>query len=666
MRIGLILSLLPFLSSSFYVPFMELSTSQASFDPWALWVENGGSMNAFPYGYVSWLTLAPLSLIFNLTGLPIDFAYGLTLLIIDLALLLVLNKLLPNKENLLILTYWLSPILIFTTYVLGLNDLIPVFFLTFSLYTLSQKKWLISGFLLAASLSSKISMLIAVPFFFFYFINNKPLQFAIKKFTYGFFIGCILFFIPFLVSLEAINMLLGNPQIQEVFKLSIIIGDSVLYFVPLLYIVFLYVVWRFKRLNFQLLMASIGVVFLSLVLLTMSSPGWFVWAIPFLVFYQLNSGKISIILTLVFSILFVINYIFSSLYTPPSIAFEGLPLLWLAYLDNLDPASLYLFTFIFGLGALLAIRFWRESVVKNIFFRLSRRPFVIGIAGDSGSGKDTLVDSLIKLFGSNAVSYLTGDDYHLWDRNKPMWKAITHLNPMANDLERYSDDLLSLVDGKTIQTRHYDHSTGMMSYPIKLSSNDFIITAGLHALYLPISRDCYDLSIYLDIDEDLRKFLKLKRDVHERGSTKEKVIESIEKRKNDSVKFIRKQIEHADLVLSLLPTIPLPQDPEFFDHEINYKLRVKSKMELNELSLRRVLVSVCGLKVDIISGEGSVLEIEIDGDARKEDINEAFRILFPELNEFLAVSPQWLSGTLGIMQLVIISHMNQAFKKRTI
>jgi hypothetical protein len=130
-------------------------------------------------------------------------------------------------------------------------------------------------------------MLIAVPFFFFYFINNKPLQFAIKQFAYGFFIGCILFFIPFLVSLEAINMLLGNPQIKEVFKLSIIIGDSVLYFVPLLYIVFLYVVWRFKRLNFQLLMASIGVVFLSLVLLTMSSPGWFVWAIPFLVFYQL-------------------------------------------------------------------------------------------------------------------------------------------------------------------------------------------------------------------------------------------------------------------------------------------------------------------------------------------------------------------------------------------
>ena len=77
-------------------------------------------------------------------------------------------------------------------------------------------------------------------------------------------------------------------------------------------------------------------------------------------------------------------------------------------------------------------------------------------------------------------------------------------------------------------------------------------------------------------------------------------------------------------------------------------------------------MSVCGLKVDIISGKGSVIEIEIDGDAQKEDIKEAFRILFPELSEFLAVSPKWLGGTLGIMQLVILSHMNQALKKRTI
>ena len=88
--------------------------------------------------------------------------------------------------------------------------------------------------------------------------------------------------------------------------------------------------------------------------------------------------------------------------------------------------------------------------IINLFFRLSRKPFVIGIAGDSGSGKDTLNDAITDLFGTNAVASLSGDDYHLWDRNKPSWQAMTHLNPMANDLERYANDLVSLIDGNDV------------------------------------------------------------------------------------------------------------------------------------------------------------------------------------------------------------------------
>ena len=50
---------------------------------------------------------------------------------------------------------------------------------------------------------------------------------------------------------------------------------------------------------------------------------------------------------------------------------------------------------------------WREAIVNNDYFRLSRKPFSIGIAGDSGSGKDTLVNSYIDLF----VFYVQIIDY---------------------------------------------------------------------------------------------------------------------------------------------------------------------------------------------------------------------------------------------------------------
>ena len=47
---------------------------------------------------------------------------------------------------------------------------------------------------------------------------------------------------------------------------------------------------------------------------------------------------------------------------------------------------------------------------------MTRRPFVIGISGDSGSGKDTFANSIEGLFGKHSVTKLSGDDYHLWDR----------------------------------------------------------------------------------------------------------------------------------------------------------------------------------------------------------------------------------------------------------
>ena len=150
-----------------------------------------------------------------------------------------------------------------------------------------------------------------------------------------------------------------------------------------------------------------------------------------------------------------------------------------------------------GLGIVLANRMWRETVTKNDYFRLSQKPFGIGIAGDSGSGKDTTAEMLTGLFGSHSVSHLSGDSYHLWDRKIPMWKVMTHLNPMANDLDRFSQDLISLSDGKSIRVRDYNHSSGKMTKEKLLKSNDFIIASGLHALYLPVLRDCYNLAIYL-------------------------------------------------------------------------------------------------------------------------------------------------------------------------
>nr|WP_279290696.1 hypothetical protein [Pseudomonas atacamensis] len=318
-------------------------------------------------------------------------------------------------------------------------------------------------------------------------------------------------------------------------------------------------------------------------------------------------------------------------------------------------------------GIILTLRIWRESVSRNDYFRLSRKPFVIGVAGDSGAGKDTFSDAIKGLFGGHSVATLSGDDYHLWDRQKPMWQVMTHLNPMANDLEGFANDLVSLTDSKPIHSRHYDHHTGRMSRPIVIKSNDFIIASGLHALYLPILRECYNLSVYLDIDEDLRRHFKLQRDVHQRGHTEEKVLSSFARREPDSARFIRPQAAHADLVLSLQPIHPHILDGVDKERLLHFKIVARSCNGLNEMSLVRVLVGVCGLHVDMSTNDDATqVELTIEGETSAQDIEMAARMICPRVFEFLDLAPQWQDGVMGLMQLITLSHINQALTKRFI
>ena len=262
LRLFCLVVFLPYAASEFYVPFLNVSLTNFSLDPWRQWILQGGNPLSFPYGYSAWLILAPLTALAKILHLPLYYGYGFSLLLIDLSLLFFLKNLLPTRERLVILTYWLSPIVIFATYIVGLNDLIPVFLLFLSLFFINEKSWKTAGLFLAASISAKLSMVIALPFFFFYFLNNKPIKLNLNKFLAGFTFGVIILILPFVLSKEGLFMLINNPQMLEILKLRISTGESSIFIIPLAYLIFLYVIWRLKRLNFSLFQASLGVVFL--------------------------------------------------------------------------------------------------------------------------------------------------------------------------------------------------------------------------------------------------------------------------------------------------------------------------------------------------------------------------------------------------------------------
>ena len=66
-------------------------------------------------------------------------------------------------------------------------------------------------------------------------------------------------------------------------------------------------------------------------------------------------------------------------------------------------------------------------------------------------------------------------------------------------------------------------------------------------------RDAMDIKIFIKPDEALRLHRKTVRDMSERGYTKEKVVEQLQKREDDSKKYIQSQEKFSDIIIKLSP-----------------------------------------------------------------------------------------------------------------
>lgn len=665
-RVTMVILILPKATTEWFAPFMEITTGHFTLDPWKDYLDRDGLLNAFPYGYVMWLFFLPLTIVSKLLDVSISIGYGFSLIGADFGLLVILHKMLPDRNHLLLGAYWLSPIVLLATYWLGFNDLVPVLLLGLALYFSKKLQFFLAGIFSIAAISAKLSMVIAIPFFFIYLIRNRAMRRLLPDYLKGVIVSSLIFGLPFIFSPSGVHMLFSNPEMDKIYQLALPLGTHFqVYLLPALYIVTLYLTWRVRRFNFVLFNSMLGITFLLVVLLTPASPGWFIWMMPFLIMYQAMSGGIATALVGLFSLLYVAS---SLIVMPlPALAFnESIHLPVIPMPEQLQTRILsLLYTMMVAIGIILVIRIWREAISTNDYFRISRKPFVIGIAGDLAAGKATLSNSLTGLFGAHSVTLLTGNDYHLWDQHKPMWQVMTHLNPKANNLELFVNHAVALVDGKAIHSRRYDPETGKLGRRFLLKSNDFIIVNGLHALFLPSLRACYDLSIYLATDEKLRRHFIEKKVALQKGNTDGHIQATMDKQLPDSIRFIHTQAKHADLVMSLEPIhLDAPNDAARKE-SIRIKLSARSRNGLNELSLTRILVGVCGLHVDTISdNETNETVMSIEGEVSAEDIAMAAKMLAPRMIEFLDIAPQWADGVLGLMQLIVLTHINQALTKR--
>jgi hypothetical protein len=81
--------------------------------------------------------------------------------------------------------------------------------------------------------------------------------------------------------------------------------------------------------------------------------------------------------------------------------------------------------------------------------------------------------------------------------------------------------------------------------------------------------------------------------------------------------------------------------------------------------LVRVLIGLCGLHVDMDVLESSNgVSLMIDGEIGREDIALAASQLIPQVEELLAIEPQWEDNMMGIMQLITLFHLTEVIRAK--
>lgn len=156
------------------------------------------------------------------------------------------------------------------------------------------------------------------------------------------------------------------------------------------------------------------------------------------------------------------------------------------------------------------------------------KPFIIGIAGGSGSGKTFFLKCFLQHFSPNEVSLVSQDDYYF-----PVPPGMTaEENKLFNfdlpdtiDHRHFENDINSLISGRSITKKEYTFNNPNATPKIlEIRSAPIIIVEGLFILYFKKLSALLDMKIFIEAEDDIALQRRLKRDLMERGYSHDDVM----------------------------------------------------------------------------------------------------------------------------------------------
>lgn len=204
------------------------------------------------------------------------------------------------------------------------------------------------------------------------------------------------------------------------------------------------------------------------------------------------------------------------------------------------------------------------NFISKFTKRLINNPakrLLIGITGESASGKSTICSEIKKVIGhySMPVSVLSTDNYFndISDLIKK-YGSFDNLTdngydvdaPESFNLSLLRHDLTELSEGKSVMAPRYIANGTGVSVPNaqEIKSNKIVVVEGIATMYEDV-RDIFDICIYVETENDIRKARFLKRAQEERNQTMENALKHWEYLLSAGKKYVIPFKEAADFVL---------------------------------------------------------------------------------------------------------------------
>ena len=148
------------------------------------------------------------------------------------------------------------------------------------------------------------------------------------------------------------------------------------------------------------------------------------------------------------------------------------------------------------------------------------KPYVIGIAGSSGSGKTFFLKRFLHHFRPDQVTLISQDDYYIPANTKTQEenRLYNFDLPTAINRDAFFQDIKALFDGQTIYREEYTfNNPNRKAEMLEIKPAPILIVEGLFIFHYEEVNALLDYRIFLDAEESVALERRLHRDLVERG-----------------------------------------------------------------------------------------------------------------------------------------------------